>query len=61
MITRLKTRLDKSKTSLTELYLTVLLTVGLPFVAYLYFDFRAAIATFVAIQTAVCVLAMRAS
>lgn len=47
------------KANATELWASLSIFVGLPLVAYLYFDYRAAITTFVTASIVVCILAMR--
>jgi energy-converting hydrogenase Eha subunit E len=52
-------KLPFNKSNILEYYVTFLLALGLPLVALIYFDWRAALATFVVVQTVVGLLALR--
>jgi hypothetical protein len=54
-------RLNLNKSDLLEYYVLLLLAVGLPLVAFVYLDWRAALTAFVLSQIIVGVLAIRAT
>lgn len=57
MIKTLMKRLNNP--DLLEYYVMALLAIGLPLVAYVYFDWKAALATFVISQSVIGLLALR--
>lgn len=52
-------RLTTNNPNALEYYVTALLFIGPPLVAFIYFDWRAALSTFVVSQLVVGVLALR--
>lgn len=54
-------RLTFNKASLLENYVLVLLTFGLPLIAYIYIDWRAALTVFVLVQSVIGILAIKAT
>ena len=55
---KLKNALGYIRENSTELWLGLLLCLGIPYAVYLYTDYRGFIASFVAVQTAVFLLSI---
>jgi len=51
--------ISKLKSSPYEYYILTLISLGIPLVAFLYFDYRAAILSFVIIQSVIGLLAIK--
>jgi hypothetical protein len=59
MTQRIKTLAGKLKQNINEIYTLTLITLGLPFIVYLYFGLRASLSVFVVIQIVLGVLRER--
>ena len=61
IITRLKAQAGKLKANITEVYTMVLITIGLPAIAYIYIDWKAAVTVCILAQLVIGILAIRSS
>lgn len=58
LATKIRTYISKNT---LELYVAVLAVIGLPLIAYIYVDWRLALAVFIAVQLVPAFLALRSS
>lgn len=57
----MKLNLHFDTNNMLERYILVLISVGLPFIAFIYFDWRAALAVLIVVQIIIGLLALRAT